>query len=216
MNDQDKQALWSLKKKDTGKVYQKIPYTSLKAWILEARIEPDDYLTNPRLGKWIPASEIDELLPFFAPESLGSEVITSEDIAFSWRQESQEDDVAIDLTPMIDVIFLLVIFFAVTTTFAVHEVKNIRIPKSSQTSKYQQEKLCISIDKQRQVFLGREQIALNSLKKVLMRKVTVTGEQDVVLAADHGIDYGFIVSVLDQINGAGIKNVKLKLEKKRE
>lgn len=214
MANNDPELLWKLKKKDTGKVYGKISFAKLKAWILEARIEPFDYVTNPQLKQWVEAVSIQELAPFFTPDSMGSEVISTQDIGFAWKTKDDEE-LTLELTPMIDVTFLLLIFFMVTATFAIHEVKNVTVPKGKHTEQYKQEKLSIAVDKNRRIYLGKEEVSLDLLKERVKEAVARTNQQDVVLAADRRLNYGFIMKVLDEINGAGLKSVKLKVEKQR-
>ncbi|NUM36978.1 MAG: biopolymer transporter ExbD [Candidatus Brocadiae bacterium] len=212
MSEQEKNTLWKLKKKDTGKIYEKIPFSSLKAWVLEARVFPEDFVMNPLSNNWVKAEEIQELNELFFPEGRGGDLLTVKGMAFPWK--SQEIEPAeIDFTPMIDMTFLLLIFFISTATFTMHEIKNIQVPKAAVTQKFKEEKLAVTIDKNKRICLGKNEIQLSSLKKALMDEVNKTREQDIILAADHSLDYGFIVSVLDEINGAGIKNVKLKIEK---
>lgn len=216
MDNKPAEIVWSVKKKSSGKIYQKLPFATLKAWILEARIDPDDLVTNAVLQKWTDAGDIDELAPFFAPESLGSDVVSGGEIAFPWQTSGKgSDDVELDLTPMIDITFLLLTFFLATATFAIHQVKNVDIPKATHVQEHKQEKLAITIDKDRRIYIGRKEVTLQSLKNTVKDEVAKTQQQDMVLAADHSIDYGFIVAVLDEINGAGLKSIKLKLEKKK-
>ena len=212
MSEQEKNVLWKLKKKDTGKIYEKISFSILKSWVLEARILPEDFVMNSLLSDWVKANEIKELNSLFLPEGSGSDLIAVKGMEFPWK--SQEIEPAeLDFTPLIDMTFLLLIFFISTATFTMHEIKNIQVPKASVTQKFKEEKLAVTIDKNRRICLGKKEISLSSLKKALMEEVTKTREQDIILAADHSLDYGFIVNVLDEINGAGIKNVKLKIEK---
>jgi biopolymer transport protein ExbD len=210
------EALWTVKKKDSNKLYSNIPFLTLKAWILEARVSPHDLVTNPDIAKWIEAGKISEFAPFFAPDSFGTDVVSSQDMGLPWQTEAEED-VDFDITPMIDVTFLLLTFFLATATFAIHEIKNISIPKAFHTQQYKQiEKVSISIAKDRKIYIGRDEVSMENLKMRLKEIVSKTLQQDIVLSADDKIDYGFIIDVLDEINDAGIKDVKLKIEKKRK
>ncbi len=211
----EQEVLWALRKRDSKKIYKGLPLATIKAWILEARIEPDDYVTNTEIKKWAPASSIDELVAYFSPDTLGSGVMSGRDTKLPWEsRSSSEDEMTIDMTPMIDVTFILLIFFMVTATFSIHEVKNIQIPKAKHTTKGKQEKISVSVDAAGQIYVGKSKIELKDLGSYLKQEVSKTLQQDIVLTADHTLDYGFIITVLDGINGAGVKNVKLKLEKR--
>lgn len=215
MEKPNQEVLWTLKKKDSGKVYPHLPFSRLKAWILEARVDPQDSLINPDLKTWVEAGSIPELARFFAPETMGSDVLSSDEIVLPWRSETEEE-VEFDITPMIDTTFLLLTFFIATATFAIHQVKNITVPKAYHAQEYKQEKIAITVDKERRIYLGREEVGLDRLKQRVGEEVNKTRQQDIVVSADHTLEYGFIISVLDEINDAGLENIKLKVEKKKK
>lgn len=209
---------WTIRKADSGKEYGNLTLDTLKIYVIEGRIEPNDLVKNDRMANWVPATDIEDLkimLGSIVPRSSSSATtISSADFQFFWNTQ-EDDEIELDMTPMIDCIFLLLIFFLVTANFAVHEIKNIQVPKAGYTALFKQERLTVSIDKDRKIYLGKIPIELSSLREQLKQKVSEVREQDLVLVADKSIDYGFIIAVLDQINGAGLNNVKLKLEKKK-
>lgn len=204
---------WSLRKHDSKKVYKNLPFSTIKVWILEARIEPQDYVTNAQLQKWVKVSSLKSLQSYFSSNT--SDVISSRDVRFAWSNSDEEEGVDIDLTPMIDVTFLLLIFFMVTATFAVHEVMGIKVPKAKHTQGYKEKKLVVSVNAKRQIFIGKREISITDLKSALAQKVSETRQQDVLFAADASIDWGFIGTILDEIKGSGVEDVKLKFEKKK-
>ena len=205
--------IWQLKKEDTGKIYPGLTLDILKKWFLEERIDENDLLMSNNMYSWKKAKEIDSLQKYLNRDIIGPSILTEND--FSFMDNEAEEELELDMTPMIDVTFLLLIFFLVTATFTVHEIKNIQVPKAGYTEKFKQEKLTVSIDRDRKIYFNQESISRDSLKARIKQAVTSSSEQDLVLVADHTVDYGFIISVLDEINGAGLKNVKLKLEKKK-
>jgi biopolymer transport protein ExbD len=204
---------WELKKADTGKIYPNLSLDVLKKWFLEERIDENDLLISNNMHNWKRAKEIESLQKYVNKDIIGPSVLTEND--FSFMDNEVEEELDLDMTPMIDVTFLLLIFFLVTATFTVHEIKNIQVPKAGYTEKFKQEKLTVSIDRDRKIYFNQEAITRDSLKARISKAVSASSEQDLVLVADHTVDYGFIISVLDEINGAGLKNVKLKLEKKK-
>lgn len=151
------------------------------------------------------------------PSSEESDKISSKDMGFGWKSADVEE-IEMDMTPMMDCSFLLLIFFVINATFAINEIKNIQVPKAihTQPAKQDMQTLTVSLTKERKIYLnkGTEAIEIKDLKNYLAQLINSTSQQDVILIADHSLDYGFIVAVLDEINGAGTKNVKLKLEKK--
>lgn len=223
MDRPTEEVLWSLKKKDSGKVYSQIPFSKIKAWILEARIDAQDSLTNPQLKQWVSASSLKELAPFFAPESMGSEAISREDTDFPWARPT-EDDVSIDMTPMIDVTFQLLIFFMLTATFSIHQVKKVSLPESTTTVTSKPEKISVVVEQQKITIFtpgGEKNIdrdrdpKLLQFKKILEEEVTRTQQQDILVAGEKTVQYEFIILVLDIVTKSGIKNINLQLQKKK-
>lgn len=96
-----------------------------------------------------------------------------EDIGFVWNNEEQ-DEFTLELTPMIDVTFLLLIFFMVTATFAIHEVKEISIAKG----KGKPVQFSIDVDKNQRIFLENEEVSLLQLKDRLKEKIIITNQQN--------------------------------------
>ncbi len=217
MNEGKKQILWKLRKLATGDVYPNISFTILKAWIVEGRVEIEDELCNSEAPEWAQAGKIPELRGLFVPETNTSDIVSTKDLGYGWQPVVSED-VEMDMTPMMDCTFLLLIFFIVSATFAIHEVKSIIVPKASYTQATKQEKtsITVAVNKERQVFVGKELVELKDLKQYLMAEVSKSTQQELILSADHSLDYGFIVEVMDEINGAGVKDIKLKLQKKEK
>lgn len=217
MSQNEPETLWSLRKKGSQKVYSKIPFPKVKAWILEGRIDPDDLLSKES-GQWVSAASIAELAAFFAPDSLGAEVISSEDVGFAWRdKENQEEEVAVDMTSMIDVTFLLLIFFMVTATFAINQTKDVRVPSSSSTVSNKPEKILVVVDSEEKISVcsdkGTRAVRIEELQAFLKEEVQRTRQEDIMVAGDRSIRYDFFIRVLDCVSHAGIQNIKLKLKK---
>lgn len=217
--DKSGEELWSLKKKDTGKVYAKLTFATVKAWILEARIDPEDLLTNQQLRRWVTASSVGELAPFFAPETMGAQVISGEDMGFGWQsKDNEEEEVGFDMTPIIDLTFNLLIFFMVTTTFSMHQIKKVSLPDSSTTVSSKPEKISVAIAYDQVamspvIWLGDEKVLLEELQGRLEEAVERTRQEDIMVAGDRELQYQYIVQVLDKVTKAGIKNINLKLNK---
>ncbi len=230
MSEGKKNILWKLKKKDSSKIYPNISFTILKTWIVEGRVQKDDLLCNSEQSEWKSAGKFSELQTFLGsieeddeslvlPEKVrkSADTVSEKDLGFGWKTPPIQE-IELDMTSMMDCVFLLLIFFVVSATFAIYEVKNIQVPKASVTMPTKQEKitLTVSVDKDRQIYLGKSLVKLSDLKEKLIAEVNRTNQQDVILSADHILDYGFVVAVLDEVNAAGVKNVKLRLEKKQK
>ncbi len=113
----------------------------------------------------------------------------------------------INITSLIDIIFLLLIFFVVTSTFVEHPNIKLELPSASHAETGKFEGLTLTITREGRLFLGMQPIGITELEAVLRSKVTVTGDAVLVLRADREVPYGIVVAVMDVARGAGLKRI---------
>lgn len=114
----------------------------------------------------------------------------------------------INITSLVDILFLLLIFFVVTSTFVEHPNIKLDLPSAShaETSKF--EGLNLTITREGRLFLGRQPIGISELEAVLRSKVAaVGGDAVLVLRADREVPYGIVVAVMDVARGSGLKRI---------
>lgn len=114
---------------------------------------------------------------------------------------------SINIASLVDVLFLLLIFFVVTSTFVEHPNIKLELPSAShaETSKF--EGLTLTITREGRLFLGKQSIGITELDAVLRSKVEAVGEPTLVLRADRDVPYGVVVAVMDVARGAGLKRM---------
>lgn len=111
--------------------------------------------------------------------------------------------VAIDIAPLVDVVFLLVIFFAVSTTFLESSGLKLDLPTSSATVDRVAEELTVSLDADGRLEFGGELVERDRLREALSRALEERSEKIVVLRADSTVDHGDVVALMDLIRSAG-------------
>lgn len=133
------------------------------------------------------------------------------------RPDHKEESVEVNLTALIDVVFLLLIFFMVTTTFDRHARLKVSLPESSTKATQQQdEPLVLSIDAQGNYFLNERQIInqqLETLKQAL-RKTIGEKNQDykdvaLVLRADANTPHQSVVRAMDAASQLGMTRLSI-------
>jgi biopolymer transport protein ExbD len=112
------------------------------------------------------------------------------------------------LAPMIDVVFLLLIFFMVSTTFISRPGLKINLPESDATAETPTERWVVSVAQTGQLYLDKNPVALPDLKETLRRN-----PKPVLIRADETISHGTVVAILDGVRSAGIESVNLSTEK---
>lgn len=125
----------------------------------------------------------------------------------NFRSKGSDSELEINLTPLIDVVFLLLIFFMVSTTFNESSQLNIELPEAN-GEKRDNNVLTLSIDEQGRYFLNQKQI-LNSqlvtIKRVL-EKSKPNKDTKLMISADKNTPYQFVVRAMDAARQAGINN----------
>jgi biopolymer transport protein ExbD len=120
------------------------------------------------------------------------------------RKQEESDGLGIILAPMIDIVFLLLIFFAVSTTFTMQSGLTVELPRGGAEQEVEPERWVITMTKDRQIFLNEEEVQLEQLF------TTIASEPlPVILRADRSVPHGVIVTVLDQVRNAGIESVNI-------
>ncbi|MFV9614862.1 MAG: ExbD/TolR family protein [Gammaproteobacteria bacterium] len=133
------------------------------------------------------------------------------------RPGHKEDSVEVNLTPLIDVVFLLLIFFMVSTTFDRHAKLKVSLPESSTKATQQQnDPLVLSIDAKGNYFLNERQIVnqqLGTLKQAILKTL---GEKNVdindvslVLRADANTPHQSVVRAMDAASQLGLSKLSI-------
>ena len=116
----------------------------------------------------------------------------------------------LDLTPMVDVVFLLVIFFMVSTTFITMESGlPVDLP-SAQTAVTEPSTLpTVTITKDELIYVGGNAVSQAQLVDAVRGRMAATGYTTVVLRADASVPHGLVVHVMDLIKQAGAKRLAI-------
>jgi biopolymer transport protein TolR len=113
----------------------------------------------------------------------------------------------INVTPMVDVMLVLLIIFMVTAPLIQQGVK-VNLPEAKATPvEAADKKLVLSIDTSRRVFIGDAEVELSELEKKLAANAKAQADKEVYLHADRDVPYGVVVEVMAAAQRAGITNV---------
>lgn len=118
------------------------------------------------------------------------------------------------LTSLIDIVFLLLIYFLLTTNFMVDEGIKIKLPNASATSPQTQKEITIVIDKMGRAFLENHEIPLNELFATLKERLKGREDGLVVIKADRAVVLNKAVRIMDVAKAAGAGRLVLATEKK--
>ena len=122
------------------------------------------------------------------------------------RQDYLSD---INVTPLVDVMLVLLIIFMVTAPMMMHGVK-VDLPKTeSKSIKTKEDPLILTITIQRLIFIEDYKVDLKSLKKKLNKIFGNRADKEILLQGDKDVPYGFVIKVMSQVKQAGITKVGL-------
>lgn len=127
------------------------------------------------------------------------------------RYSHAHDEADINLTPMLDVVFILLIFFIITTSFVQETGINVSLA-SVQSATPQEAPIRVGIDKHNEVWIRNQAIDLRTLQSMIRKIHLQNPQSSVVVFADKASANAVLVKVLDQIHRAGIKNIAIAAE----
>ncbi|MHC4695268.1 MAG: ExbD/TolR family protein [Planctomycetota bacterium] len=122
--------------------------------------------------------------------------------------KEQRPALSIELTPLIDMVFLLLIFFLVATTFRQEEREmQIALPFASSSAPISTmtRELIVNVDAQGAIIVGGRQVDREALNEIVTEAVAVNPDQKVTVRGDRNAAYDNIVRVLDVCKAAGIQ-----------
>jgi biopolymer transport protein TolR len=114
----------------------------------------------------------------------------------------------INITPLVDVVLVLLIIFMVTAPVLQSGIE-VAVPKTRTVKEITEERMVISIDKQQRVFLGNDPININQIGQALRKKVRDPQHQSIFLRADEDVPFGAFATVMDAVKQSGISNVSI-------
>jgi len=114
----------------------------------------------------------------------------------------------INITPLVDVVLVLLIIFMVTAPVLQSGIE-VAVPKTRTVKEITEERMVISIDKQQRVFLGNDPVNIHEIGAKLRQRIRDPQHQSVFLRADEDVPFGAFATVMDAVKQSGISNVSI-------
>lgn len=128
-------------------------------------------------------------------------------------QSEAEEESSIDLTPMIDVTFIMLIFFIVTATFVKETGIDVNRPQAQTAVVQEKANILIAIDANNRIWIDRRQIEPSSVRPNIERLHAENPQGSVVIQADKASKTETLIQVMDAARQAGISNVAIAAQK---
>lgn len=118
-----------------------------------------------------------------------------------------DEDAQIDMTPMLDIVFIMLIFFIVTTVFVKPAGIEVTKPDGQTAVQYKNANIFIAITEDGDVWIDRRQISLEAVRANLEKLLLEQPTDVVFIQADTKAKHGLVIEVMDQVKAAGIDRV---------
>lgn len=129
------------------------------------------------------------------------------------NNEPAEAETAIDMAPLIDIVFILLIFFMVTTTFVKDMKLDLERPKANSAVAASSKAIRLFIDRNGDTYLDGEPVRLWLIQSKLRDLLSTASNKIVLVVTDDGVAAGRLVEVVDQARLAGAESVGVATKK---
>ena len=125
------------------------------------------------------------------------------------RKKDSESESGVDLTPMLDVVFIMLIFFIVTTSFVKESGLQVSRPSADTAEPKQRASIFVAISENGEIWIQKRRVDIRSVRANMERLHAESPEGTVVIQADKRSQTGLLVQVMDQVRSAGIEDISV-------
>ena len=130
------------------------------------------------------------------------------------KRVRQEEDADIDITPMLDIVFIMLIFFIVTATFVKESGIDVTRPDAETAVKQNRVAILIAIRDNNEIWINRRQVDLASVRANVEKLHAENPLGGAVIQADREAETGVLVEIMDQVRLAGVGAISIAAEEK--
>ncbi|SHI14792.1 ExbD/TolR family protein [Ferrimonas marina] len=124
------------------------------------------------------------------------------------------DEAQVDMTPMLDIVFILLIFFIVTTSFVKEAGIDVNRPEATQSSSKPAANIFIAVTENGLIYMENREVDVQRVRANVERMLAESPEAQVMIQADQAAKHGIVVKVMDQVKAAGIDRISVSAEQK--
>lgn len=134
-----------------------------------------------------------------------------------WLKDRKSKTYSLDMTPLIDLVFLLIIFFLLSTTFRVSPGIRIDLPTAS-SQKIVQEKneITLSVDEAGIIYVDKDRVEPGQLSFRLAAAAHKDLNTTVLIKGDRGVGFGHVVDLLGTVKDSGLHRIAIMTQRKKD
>ena len=128
------------------------------------------------------------------------------------QRQREEDEIEINITPMLDIVFIMLIFFIVTTSFVKEPGISPQRPSAETAVEKTRGNVLIAISQTDQIWMDRRAVELGQVRTLVEAALAENPESSAVIIADEQANSGVLIDLMDQIRLGGIGNISIAAE----
>lgn len=129
------------------------------------------------------------------------------------RRQSKQEEAQIDLTSMLDIVFIMLIFFIVTSSFVRESGVEVNRPTASNVVSQKEAGIFVAVTSANDIYIDKRMVDVERVQATLEHLLLDKPDASLVIQADEHAYSGTVVKVMDAAKGAGVKNIALAAEK---
>jgi biopolymer transport protein ExbD len=128
------------------------------------------------------------------------------------RRQRTGEESDINITPMLDIVFIMLIFFIVTTSFVKETGIDPRRPVAETTAAKPRGNILIGVDTNGFIWMNKQRIELNQVRQLVEDAVNENPESSAIIIADESSATGVVIEVMDQVRLGGVIEIAVAAE----
>lgn len=129
------------------------------------------------------------------------------------RRQQDTEESEINLTPMLDVVFIMLIFFIVTATFVKQAGQEVQRPEAITADEQKRIAILIAITDEDEIWINNKEVDVRSVRFVVERLHAENPQGGIVIQADEKSKSGVVIDVMDQLKLTGVPVISIAAEK---
>ncbi len=128
------------------------------------------------------------------------------------KREKPVDEMDINITPMLDIVFIMLIFFIVTTSFVRETGIDPQRPAAETATDQGHANILIGVDSDGQIWVNRQIVNVSDVRQLVESAVNENPESSAVLITDEAAPTGVMLDIMDQVRLGGVANIAVATE----
>jgi len=132
------------------------------------------------------------------------------------RHQRPRDEAELNITPMLDIVFIMLIFFIVTTSFVKESGMTVSTPQANTASRQEDANIFIAITSGGEIWIDHRPVDPRSVRAIVARLHADKPEGSVIIQSDEQATTRVLVDIMDQVRMAGIEKIAIAADEQAE